>query len=187
VWSFRLARCRVRRKLWLQLWYLIFIVVFLTEFTSPYSLNTQRRWHTSESDVYLLSIIFCEEKEISPFLEILCPFDYFVGGGVCRVQKVIQNPEPVFFSWSEWPSFTPIHTLVTTVEVLELDNKIVWHLALCVIRKFAINRNTVTAVYRSAYFIFQFIAAALPRRSATYHDHNWHIGSLIWGSDCHCI
>ena len=27
----------------------IFIVVFLTEFTSPYSLNTQRRWHTSKS------------------------------------------------------------------------------------------------------------------------------------------
>jgi len=26
----------------------IFIVVFLTEFTSPYSLNTQQRWHTSE-------------------------------------------------------------------------------------------------------------------------------------------
>ena len=26
----------------------IFIVVFLTEFTSPYSLNTQRGWHTSE-------------------------------------------------------------------------------------------------------------------------------------------
>ena len=26
----------------------IFIVVFLTEFTSPYSLNTQRGWHISE-------------------------------------------------------------------------------------------------------------------------------------------
>jgi len=25
-----------------------FIVVFLTEFTSPYTLNTQRGWHTSE-------------------------------------------------------------------------------------------------------------------------------------------
>jgi len=27
-----------------------FIVVFLTEFTSPYSLNAQRGWHTSEHE-----------------------------------------------------------------------------------------------------------------------------------------
>jgi len=42
--SFRLGRCRVRRKLWS--FSHIFIAVFLTEFTSPYSLNTQRGWHT---------------------------------------------------------------------------------------------------------------------------------------------
>ena len=29
----------------------IFIVVFLTEFTSPYSLNTQWGWHTSKQNI----------------------------------------------------------------------------------------------------------------------------------------
>jgi len=31
-----------------NIWLNIFIAVFLTEFTSPYSLNTQRGWHTSK-------------------------------------------------------------------------------------------------------------------------------------------
>ena len=33
----------------------IFIVVFLTEFTSPYSLNTQWGWHTSKWTAFLKS------------------------------------------------------------------------------------------------------------------------------------
>jgi len=45
--------------------YHIFIVVFLTESTSPYSLNTQRGWHTSEC-----------LKEISEKISIHNTWDY---------------------------------------------------------------------------------------------------------------
>jgi len=48
-----------------------FVVVFLTEFTAPYSLNTQRGWHTSELWTTRSCMLKCRHYVISEGLYVM--------------------------------------------------------------------------------------------------------------------